>query len=212
MKTNFTSVLLASLLILLSASSKGQAPLSSINHGHTTSWQVEKSSYLRINGATNINRFHCTYNSPTLSDTLSVNLTYDETTIFFINKELAVPVAFFDCQNSFITSDFRKTLKAEEHPNIELTFKSIRLTPELDTQFTKGTIEISIAGITRSYNVAYSMNGNDRGEWNLKGAQDIQLQDFGLNPPKRLLNLIQVKDQISVLFSLKLKQIPCDCS
>lgn len=210
MRSTFTS-LLACIAFLITINANGQVLSSYIDHGHPTSWQVEKSSYLRINGATNINRFQCTYDSQTLSDTLSVNLNYNQTTIFFVNKELDIPVTAFDCQNNFITKDFRKTLKAENYPNIKLSFKSINLTPELDAQFADGTIEIFIAGITRSYDIAYSMKSNDQGEWTLKGTQDIQLKDFGIDPPKKLMKLIQVKDQISVLFSLKLKQVPCTC-
>ncbi|MGI9544146.1 MAG: YceI family protein [Cyclobacteriaceae bacterium] len=210
MRSFFTSTLLAC-FFFITVNGYGQPILTNVDFGHPTSWKVEKSSYLKINGATNINRFHCSFDSPTLSDTLSLNLNYDKTTVFFINKDITIPIASFDCQNNFITKDFRKTLKAEQHPTINLSFQSINLTPDLGLKTADGIIKISIAGKTKSYNITYSMSSDEQGQWTLKGKQGLQLQDFNITPPQKLLKLIRVKDHISVLFSLKLKQIPCDC-
>lgn len=164
-------------------------------------WLVTSSSRLEINGTTNINRFRCLSTDYTGVDTLKESS--DKVGMKVLEGVISLNTACFDCENALITRDFKKTLKQESYP--ELTFKLSMLLerPELESQF-NGVIEISIAGVCRSYPINCTIKSSSPEEKHLEGYKDFKFSDFGLTPPEKLFGAIKVTDNVSVVFHLRL--------
>lgn len=172
-------------------------------------WLVEESSTLIIEGSSNVNEFTCQVEGRMREDTLTID--YDESsgTIDFIKNEVLINTRAFDCQNSMITADLKKTLNADRYPFITLKFLSLEKPAfrNFSSQKVKGTISLNIAGKTRKYIILYQMTPRTDGTLLLKGDQLININDFNLSTPGKLMGLIKVNEEIEVNFTMKLRPL-----
>lgn len=143
-------------------------------------------NFVQINGNTNINSFKCVNNSFKISN-LATNLS---------NKQLpnlSLKVDDFDCHNKMMTSDFKKTLSAEEHPYLNIKFLNIDKNKDIyNTQ-----IEVRMMDKTKIYNITLCL---DKGK--LTGKRNVKFSDFNIKPPKKMGGMIVVKDDLNLIFAL----------
>ncbi|MGK7389121.1 MAG: hypothetical protein ACNS60_02170 [Candidatus Cyclobacteriaceae bacterium M2_1C_046] len=172
-------------------------------------WLVEESSQLLIEGSSNVNEFTCKIQSRTRKDTLTI--AYDERSnrIDFVKNEVYIDTRAFDCQNAMITSDLKKTLKTDKHPYITLHFLTLQKPTfqNFSSQRVRGTIAIEIAGNTEKYAISYHMTPKTDGTILLEGKQIVNIKDFNLSTPQKLMGLIKVNEQIQVDFTMKLSPL-----
>src|SRR6185436_2320080 len=83
-------------------------------------WIIEKNSNLSIKGRSNVNSFQCDVKEYLRADTI---LFYkdDQQQQFTIKGGLTINVEGFDCHQRYMTGDLRKTLKAQEYPQLKIT-------------------------------------------------------------------------------------------
>ncbi len=143
-------------------------------------------NYVQINGNTNINSFKCTNN------------TFRKSSEAYIINEKTLPniilkVEDFDCRNKIMTSDFQKTLAAEEYPYLSIRFISINKTPKIYN----AQIEVKMMNRSKIYNITFcSENGK------LTGKRIVKFSDFNIKPPKKMGGIIVVKDELNLVFAL----------
>ena len=172
---------------------------------NTTVWKVSSGSIVEVLGATNVNKFGCTSQHVGAKDQLvsrhdpAMNQTE-------WNGEFLIQSKKFDCNNSFITSDFQETVRADKFPEIKVKFSHLKKTGASSNQL-DGKVEISLAGVTKRYPVSCFLNADQSGLMKLKGQQTILLSHFGLEPTPKLLGAVKVKDAITVNFVLVLKEV-----
>jgi len=169
----------------------------------TTKWVISQNSSLTINGNTNVNKFSCAILSYPKTDTITINR---ENNQILLTGALSLNVKNFECNNAMMTHQFRKTLKHEEFPLLNITFISLKESPNLNskTNAIKGLVAIKIAGVTKRYEICYefrSVNNNLQ----LQGSQTVNFTDFKLAPPQRVGKLIRAKDELNVVFELNMK-------
>lgn len=166
--------------------------------------RVAPESEVVIAGTTNVNQFTCKYNLEEMK--LPIRLIYDEKTekIEFKNAKLKLANDCFDCGGRAINKDFRELLKTEEHPQVELKLLYVA-PPNPDHQKIGVGMEIRIAGVSRVYetNLECELEGNIC----VSGTIPLKLTDFGLEPPRKVLGMIKVDNDIKVKVSLKLNEI-----
>ncbi len=170
-----------------------------------TKWVITQNSSLAINGSTNVNKFSCAILSYPKTDTITINRANDQ---MLLTGVLSLNVKNFECNNVMMTHQFRKTLKHEEFPLLYITFLSLKEfpSPNLKTNSIKGLVEIKIAGVTKRYQICYefvSLNNNLQ----LRGSQMVNFSDFKLIAPQKIGKLIKTKDQLNVVFELKMKLV-----
>src|SRR6187431_25257 len=85
---------------------------------------VQKESKLIIHGKTNVNAFHCSIPKYLGSDTLILQEGGLSKKPVFLKGSVALQTSLFDCGMPVMTNDLKNTIKAKEHPNIVITFKS----------------------------------------------------------------------------------------
>lgn len=171
-------------------------------------WVIQPQSNLQINGKSNVNTFQCGITEFLHTDTLVYTHNDPGQQAARLKGTVVIDINRFDCGHKFITSDLRKTLKADENPNLLIRFVSMdKFIQGQGTQPIKGIVEIELAGIKKQYEVSYVLQNHNTAQVQLMGSRTILFSDFHLKPPSRLAGLIKVAEEITVQFQLMLKPI-----
>lgn len=165
---------------------------------------VAPGSQVVISGTSNVNKFTCSYEVPGLE--VPVHMVYRESLdeIHFKNANLQLESNLFDCGGKAINKDFKELLKTEKHPWIKLRLLYVD-PPSPDTKKVGVGMEITIAGVSRTY--ATELDSEQRGDIFVDGTLALNLTDFKLEPPKKVLGLIKVDDQVMVDIKLRLREL-----
>jgi hypothetical protein len=185
------------IMIILALISLGARP--------QTKWLISESSSLSVNGSTNVNKFSCDIASCDQADTLTV---WKGENGINLTGSVNPAVLSFDCHKAMMTRDLRKTLKARQYPRLHIRFLSLSELPNLSIRPVKitGQVEIEIAGVKKLYTVNYQISDTAK-VVHLIGSQQLNFSDFDLVPPHKLGGMIKTKDQLTVSFHLKMKNI-----
>ena len=167
-------------------------------------WVIERNNNLSIQGRSNVNSFQCDVKEYLRADTISL-YKEEQQPQFAIKGGLSIIVNQFDCHQRYMTGDFRKTLKAQKYPELKIDLLSIGNFATTGNKNVKGTMAITLAGITRKMEVDYLVATDNNGYLHLNGTRQVLFSDFGLTPPSKLAGLIKVEEQINVHFLLILR-------
>lgn len=163
-----------------------------------TKVKITNQSEVIIKGKSNVNSFECAYNSNFIAEEIHVVMTKKSTKIFLEDAKIAIKSAGFDCAHKMITKDFKNLLKAEAHPHIQLEVKE--LTKHDDQVVAK--VSVRIAYVVKEYELPIIFNAITN---NVKGQLKINIKDFNLQAPKKLLGMVIVDDHVEIKFNLFLQ-------
>jgi YceI-like domain. len=170
---------------------------------------VLPASKLTIHGKTNVNSFKCSITQYCGRDTLVLQEGGNSRPVF-IKGYVGLEAAGFDCGMAMMTSDFTKTIRAKEYPMIGIDFKSFEKVPSYackEEKF-KGIMAIHLSGETKIFEVDCTLETQPSGLIHLKGARSFTFSDFKLVPPKRMMGMVTVQENLDVSFHLVLKLDP----
>jgi hypothetical protein len=165
---------------------------------------VTGSSKLEIQGSTNVNKFKCLSTHYPGADTL-VESVSKQSGNRILEGQINLRSSNFDCEHALITRDLKKTLKAEIYPEVHIKF--LRLKESNAGKTYTGLLEITIAGISRTYPVTCAVQTASSGEKLLAGTNHFELTDFKLDPPEKFFGAVKVANKVSVNFQLRLRAI-----
>lgn len=168
---------------------------------------VQPSSTLCINGTTNINSYECAVAKYTGNDTLVLHEGGRNIRPVFVKGAVALDASSCDCGIPLMTSDFRKAINSKEHPAIVIDFISFERMPvygNVPDKF-KGILKISLAGVTKLFEVNCTIDATTGGIIHLIGTRVFNFSDFGITPPTRMLGAVRVSESLTVSFHLQLK-------
>lgn len=173
--------------------------------------KLEQESHLVINGETNVNSFQCLYENSLKKDTLDMNAYWQDNCLIFENARLNLATNAFDCGNNQMNKDLQNLLQTDNYPYITIDLDCIHvLNPSQQevvsyhNRSRKITIlaDITIAGTTREQLLPVEIY-NEGNERNYTGTISINLNDFNIKPPTKMLGLIKVNENIEVNFFVK---------
>jgi hypothetical protein len=164
-------------------------------------WKVSEDSRLEIFGATNVTPFQCVSVDYSGTDVLLANNSRGGQSLVW-SGEITMKAANFDCANNVMTRDFRKTVQAEEHPEIKIKFIQLHQKSREDFE---GRVEISLAGVSRQFPVRCQLRDPGKGKKTLTGEKSVKFSDFHIDPPVKFLGAVRVKDEVTVNFDLILE-------
>lgn len=171
------------------------------NRFHEKKVTVLPSSQLSINGDTNINKFECVFDTEYLKEAQKVYYSRRDSIMNFRGAILVLNNKGFDCGNKGINQDFHDLLKSDQYPEILLEINQVKLRTK---EFGVATICITMAGKQKYYDVPINIKDEDIAQF--QGELELNIQDFNLEPPKKLFGIIVVKDEIEINFDLKVKK------
>jgi len=168
---------------------------------------VQPSSTLTIEGTTNINSYECAIIRYAGNDTLVLHEGGRNIRPVFVKGSVELDASRCDCGIAPMTADFRKAINSKEYPSIIIDFISFERMPVYGTDPDKfqGILKISLAGVTKLFEVNCTINATHAGIIHLMGTRVFLFSDFNITPPTRMLGAIKVNESLSVSFHLQLK-------
>jgi len=174
----------------------------------TEKWVIEKNSSLYIEGKSNVTAFTCDVTEYLRLDTVVFYKEDKYQPSITIKGGLTININRFDCHQRYITSDMRKTLKADESSCLKIELLSIaNFTARSGSQIIRGSVAIVLADVTKRMEVDFNVQLDDKGNLHLCGTRQILFSDFGLIPPRKLAGLIKVSEEINVRFRLVMRPV-----
>jgi len=172
-------------------------------------WLILKECTVRVNGSTNVNKFTCTVPAYPNSDTLTCLIKNSNNPVVIMNGHMAFPILSFDCVNTMMTKDLRKTLKEKEFPIFGIHFISLERYPVLKStqESITGIVNIELAGVKKQLEINYKISMDDQGIIQLTGTQSIHFSDFNLAAPRKLGGMIRANDRLDVEFIIKCRVV-----
>jgi hypothetical protein len=168
-------------------------------------WIIDPQSRLSIHGSTNVNSFQCNLRQYSNNDTLEYVSNAESIDLKFSRNRMRIPVKGFNCGNNQITRDFLHALKSDTYPHLEIFFRSFKNHSIRNNSYIDGVVDITLAGATKRYVVKYFVRKPSEDVILLTGTQAVNFGDFKLNPPQKMMGLIQVQECLEVEFNLTLK-------
>lgn len=167
---------------------------------------LDPASTLEVRGKSNIDAFICKLKRKNAPDTLFITLERDGKELHFIDATWKFPVDCFDCGNRIMTRDFQSTLHGDKYPNLILRLKSITL-PSENGEPSNGvaTMEIEIAGQKSIRRMPLNRVNSSSGHLMLAGDQKLKMSWFGIAPPRLLMGLVTISDDITIRFYFLVK-------
>ena len=122
---------------------------------------------------------------------------------------LAVRIDALGCGNAAMERDMHDALKAEDHPQILYTLTQVhgvsvqREGDEAAPVFVLDTAgELSLAGEARAVKMAVHVRRAGEHRLAVLGSKELNMRDFGVEPPTALLGLIRANPNVEVVFDL----------
>jgi len=186
--------------ILLSVSS-----LSAQNNQLADNLLSCKLKSISIEGKTNVNQFEFSYDS-IIAKVVHQPGPSSSTQVEQEIVHFRLPVHAFSSDNALMNNDFYKLLKASEHPEIVVGINKSKLYLMTSGHYYSAmNLELTMAGITKSIRGTFTSSYTRNGRIILKGLSRINLKDFSLNPPQKMLGLVKVNETILINFDVVLK-------
>lgn len=118
---------------------------------------------------------------------------------------LRVPSAGLDCGIALMNQHLREAVHADEAPVI--IFRLMRVMRGVDAEGRPAfrlVGALHLAGQERPVEIDAHLVGSASGETVIEGSHDIDIRDFGIEPPRRFLGLVRVRNQVTVHYTLAL--------
>lgn len=155
---------------------------------------------LSIDGEANVKNFTCIFNSGYLERKKKISYSTDGKKIYFKNAVLNLRNEGFNCGHKAIDKDFHLLLKTKEYPKVIFEMMSFTLKED---QKGEAEVMIEIAGIRKKYVFPVSLRPSPINRF--VGKLKLNIRDFDLEPPKKLMGLIVIKEEIEISFDLLAK-------
>lgn len=160
--------------------------------------RIKEGSHLYIKGTSNVNKFTCNYSKPIKPQ--SFTLFYEDYKNGWVlnDADLFLESASFDCGGRRINKDFKELIQTSEFPAIHIEVKEI-IPLESSLQ---AIIQITIAGETKHLPVKVALDDHDDKIYT--SVLQLNIKDFNLETPTKMMGLIKVHEEISIHVHLRL--------
>lgn len=153
-------------------------------------------STLHIQGKTNVSKFSCFFDFNFMKEGVRLSYEKQDKAIIFKNARIKIKNEGFNCGGKAINKDFHKLLKTEKYPEIIMSVKKVNLLNKaLDSVQTQ--VEFTLNNITKEYTIQNYYCIDDQ-TMQFCGTVDLNIEDFELKPPKKILGIIKVKNVITI--------------
>ncbi len=117
----------------------------------------------------------------------------------FGRDELRVPVSAIRCGNRQMERDLRRSLRADEYPDIEFRLGALPPIPPGRERFT-ATIHgvLSLAGASKDVALRVDAERLDVARYRLSARLPLRMTDFAITPPTALFGMIRARDELVV--------------
>ncbi len=125
----------------------------------------------------------------------------------FKEMTITMPVERINSDSRSLTRNIHNYLKADDHPNITFTLKSVD-----EIEVNSGTALITATGVINAagkdhevtMNVTARMSNN--GTINFSGEQELLMTSFEIDPPTAIMGTVRARDEFRIIYSVDFGQ------
>jgi hypothetical protein len=161
--------------------------------------KIKEGSRLYIKGSSNVNAFTCNYVKPMKPKKFIVFYDEIENGWQLEDAKLYLESNSFDCGGKNINRDFEELINVEQFPFIQIEVLEVN---PFDSNFI-AVLAISIAGKTQFLPVKIS--SEDGRITTYTSVLKLNIEDFDLDTPTKMMGLIKVHEEISIHVDLRLQ-------
>lgn len=181
-------------IIIILVSSISLLPLKSQDY------QVVTGKSVVIDGVTSFGKFSCVYQKEDLQDTLQITQEHKEESFF----DISLPVDDFGCGNKLLNKDFGKTLQSKEHPHMSVTVNHFAF----ENDRFESCLNVTLVGKTLALEHLPFELIEEQGKKYLEADFEVKFSQFEIEPPKKFLGLLKVKEELKVSLRLAVNEAP----
>jgi hypothetical protein len=163
---------------------------------------IDPKSQVSVFGSTNVSRFTFNYTEAITIDK-PVRVKVSEGRLKLHGGFIDLKVRAFDSGNGMMNSDFRKMMKDEINPFIQVELVSLIPSWLPDGNWVEGKVEILVEmnSISKKYTVNCKID--NAGSLLIYGREKMRLSDFDLVPPVRMMGMVKVNEYVDFDLSLR---------
>jgi polyisoprenoid-binding protein YceI len=120
------------------------------------------------------------------------------------NAALEVPVRSLDCGIGLQNSHLFETLGATVNPSITFVLGNYVVSRDREVRMNGA---LRIAGVERNVSLHGRVVRAENGQLMLTGDREIDVRDFGVQPPRRFLGLLRVRREVTVHFLVTVRPL-----
>ena len=164
---------------------------------------LSPSGTITINGTSTLHNFECS------SKVIEGTIDADPAERSFASAEISIPVRSIHSDNTSMDNNMYEALKASEFPAIHFSLTgpdSVRLLkPSVADTVIHLRGNLSIAGKQRPIELPVTVLWSDAGTIVIRGTQKLLMTDFGIDPPTFMLGVLKTGNEVTVEYSIELK-------
>ncbi|SMD36864.1 hypothetical protein SAMN04488029_3109 [Reichenbachiella faecimaris] len=171
--------------------------------------EIEISQYLIrqeqiiIHGSTNINRFECKLDLNEVIDTFQVEVIEFNGNFNFSGLTLNIPIDDFACNNRIMTAEFRELLRSEVHPYLNL---NIEQAEHIDRNKLRMVADLTVSDTRNNELIQDCFIDVSGKELVLGGMHRVYLESYNLEPPRKFLGAVVVRNELDISFEVILEK------
>lgn len=171
---------------------------------------------LSIEVETNVNKIDCSFEKASVFNHLYFKGSITDNSIDFKEASLHLPIEDFDCGGTIINRDFADLLNYREHPAIRVQFERVQWYDEAtrEQNIKRGhsigyfLVKLTVGGHTEEKRLrVFSSHLSDNVLFS-RGSVDLNMTEFGIEPPQKFLGMVKVKETLTIRFNLKMEVVP----
>ncbi|MFO8030000.1 MAG: YceI family protein [Cyclonatronaceae bacterium] len=126
---------------------------------------------------------------------------------WFERVNLKIPVEDLDSDSGRMNNNMHKYLKIDDHPEITYRMTEARELAVHDNPGIVLTVQgvVTAAGVEHEITHDVQIRENNSGGLVVSGSHDLNMTDFGIDPPTALLGSIRARDEMTIKFELHLR-------
>ena len=163
---------------------------------------IRPSSYVTIKGTSTLHDYECS------TKTLEGMIEMDHPGDYFTSVDITIPVLSLHSSNSSMDDNMYDALKAKQYPKIRfslLASDSIRIARARADSMVQLQGNLTIAGKQKLVDLQAAVAKSGNGVIRVHGTKKLLMTDFGIDPPTFMFGVLKTGNEVTVEFSLELK-------
>ena len=171
--------------------------------------EVQNGSYTSIDGCAGVMKYKITQTAENfLKKKYNIVATKNQQRIYLDVNSVYIPVKAYTSTNKIALKDFLKMMEPEKYKNMVIELIYIEIPSDINKTHTGNAVfNFKIKGVSKKYAmpVKFSKEGDI---YTLISSKQINIRDFGLEPPAAMMGLVKTSEFITVGLHFILKIAP----
>ncbi len=178
-----------------------------------TTIYVKSGSSLQLDGTSTLHNFTCTtqdVEGSVIVDGSQLSGGVSDAKNFIVGANIVIPVKNLKSESDGLNDNMDNALKMKDNPNITYTFgnsESALAESGNSSKFdikTMGTL--TIGGAQKQIEMIVTLSKTDDGKITMHGREDVNMTDFGIDPPSFMFGALKAGNKVVISFDLMLAQ------